>query len=197
MITPPAEKNSPARHQAGFTMIEVMLVIALMAVVAVAVVVNIRPPGPERELETEAKRFAALMEMAIEQAVFTSQQLGVVLDAEGYRFLRLDKEVWVELENDPIFRPRKLPEYLRTKLELEGLPWLEEDRLTAASDSLYEGLFEEDEELLLPQIFIYSYGEFSPFSVTFRVESDFDEIEQQYLVNGVYDEVQLLAKEEE
>jgi len=184
------------RQQLGFTMIELMLVIALMAMVSVAVVVNIRAPGPERDLETEARRFAALMDMALEQAVFSSQQLGVLFEDDGYRFLRLEDEKWVEVENDPLLRPRKLPELIQTRLELEGLPWLEEDRLTSAGDSLFEELFEEDEERLLPQIYIYSYGEFSPFSLQFRVESPYDEVEQRYLVNGVYDEIQFQLVEE-
>lgn len=183
------------RRQHGFTMIEVMLVIALMAIVAVAVVVNIRPPGPERELETEAKRFAALMEMAMEHAVFTSQQLGVALDEQGYRFLRLDDTKWVEIAHDPILKPRKWPEWIKTRLELEGLPWLEEDGLTSGNDSMFEGLFEDDEARLLPQIFIYSYGEFSPFSLFFRVESPYEEVEQRYVVNGVYDEIRFVPTE--
>ena len=181
--------------QNGFTLLEVMLVIALMAVISAAAVVNIRAPGPEQTLQTESRRFAALLEWAVEQAVFSSQQLGVILDSDGYRFLRLEEDNWVEIQDDPVLKPRQLPELIATRLELEGLPWLQADRLTSAGDSLFEELFEEDEQRLLPQIYIYSYGEFSPFSLYFRVDSAYDQVATRYVVNGVYDEVQLTQVE--
>ena len=52
-----------ARHQAGFTLLEVLLVAMLMGLVATAVTLSMGAPG-DRELDKQARRFMATLQQA-------------------------------------------------------------------------------------------------------------------------------------
>jgi general secretion pathway protein H len=82
--------SSAGRRRAGFTLIEVMVVLAIVAIGAGLVALTIRDPA-ETRLESEAARLVALLESARTEARAAGLAAVWVPDAEGgsFRFVGL------------------------------------------------------------------------------------------------------------
>jgi len=82
----------------GFSLIEILVVIVILAVTAAAVTLAVGDVG-ERRLARDAERLQALLGYACEQAELSGRQIGLSLDRDGYRFSRADHADWL-LERD-------------------------------------------------------------------------------------------------
>ncbi len=102
-----------------------------------------------RQVELEAERLRALIELAKEEALFNAQELGIVFWQNGYTFYRMDNQQWTPISGDAELRPRTLSEGLSVALELEGLN---------------AELAPLPRERKRPQVFILSSGEVTPFT---------------------------------
>lgn len=89
----------------GFSLIEILVVIVILAVTAAAVTLAVNDVG-ERRLARDAERLQALIGYACEQAELSGRQIGLSLDRDGYRFSRGDHADWLP-ERDGELRPRK------------------------------------------------------------------------------------------
>lgn len=152
------------RIPAGFTLLEVLVVVAIIGIVLTFAVLAIGGDRRGEELERESRQFAELLRMGTEQAVLRGEEWAVQIEPEEYRFLVYGKEAWEVLEGDDLFRPRELAEDTRLELEIEGREVEIETR-------------EEPK----PTLILMSSGEVSPFVARFsadatearyRVESD-------------------------
>ena len=74
---------------AGFTLVEMMVVVVVIGIVATLVTVNLGGDSA-RDLAREAKRLAGALEHAQALAQWQSETLGVSADGRGYRFWRRD-----------------------------------------------------------------------------------------------------------
>lgn len=103
-----AVRRSPAasRHRGGFTLLEVLVVVAIAAIVASLVVLQLgdwrSPADPERQVE----RLAALIDHQCEQALFQSRPRGIRFTAEGYDFWQASGQGWVPVPESRVARPR-------------------------------------------------------------------------------------------
>lgn len=79
--------HSPRRHQ-GFTLIEIMVVVTIIGIMTGLIAINVVTKDPQKELHKEALRFKALIEMAQEEALFSQQEIGVIVSEQGYKFAR-------------------------------------------------------------------------------------------------------------
>lgn len=79
----------------GFTLVELMVVIAIIGVAAGAVVLSM--PDPRPTLAVEAERFAARLTLAREEVVMTNRPVALRADAAGYGFESFDGAVWTPL----------------------------------------------------------------------------------------------------
>ncbi|WP_290125513.1 GspH/FimT family pseudopilin [Brevundimonas vancanneytii] len=79
----------------GFTLVELMVVIAIIGVAAGAVLLSM--PDPRPTLAVEAERFAARLTLAREEAVMTNRPVALRADAAGYGFESFDGAVWTPL----------------------------------------------------------------------------------------------------
>ena len=70
--------------ESGFTLIEMLVVLAILGVAAGAVLLT--APDSRRALIDEAERFAAGLERAKEEAVLTTRTVDVQITPEGYAF---------------------------------------------------------------------------------------------------------------
>ena len=164
-------------QEAGFTLLEIMLVIFLMGMMVTGVVMTMSSAGPDRQLKKEAARFIGVLELAEEEALLSSIEMGLVIAEQEYQFVYLDdNDRWTAFTDSKWFAKKELGEDMLISLELAGLKaegsFLGSRKLFADDDGLFEdkgGLFEgdENETRIEPDIFIYSSGEITEFTLTF------------------------------
>ena len=98
-----------ARRRAGFTLIEVLVVVAVIGIAAAFVVVNVTGDD-RRAAEREAARLAGALEHAAALAQWRSQTFGFSADGSGYRFWRRGGDNrWTAVRDEDILAPRALP----------------------------------------------------------------------------------------
>ena len=158
---------STPRRSRGFTLLELLVVVVLLAVLSTAAILSVGNLGEDRELEQESVRLLRLLQLADEEAIMDGRDYGLYFEDSRYRFLRYVPESleWQVL-NDEIFRDRALPEGLWMSLEVE-------DR------EVELGLPEEDQQIE-PQVVILSSGEVTPFVVAIGREFS----ERRTLIEG-------------
>jgi len=98
-----------ARGRAGYTLIEVLVVIAVISIAASLVVVNLE--GDDRKsVEREAARLAGALEHAAALAQWRSETLGVSAEGAGYRFWRRGSDNrWIAVRDEEVLAARALP----------------------------------------------------------------------------------------
>jgi general secretion pathway protein H len=148
------------RRAAGFTLIEVMVVVFIIGITASLAVLTMS--GGEPPVETETRRLKTLLGLVREESILQGRNLGLRFDAQGYQFFVLGNDKWTALAQDPMLRHRELPDSLRLELEAEG-----EQLKFFPSDDDDEDKKDEDKEKT-PQVFFLASGEVSPFSVIIR-----------------------------
>ena len=168
--------HASRRSEAGFTLLEIMLVMALLAVVVAVVLVNYSGDSRDDKLKQEAYRFQQLFHYAAETALMRQQEWGVLVKPDGYKFLVYlpDEDLWQPVETPASLAWHQLPEQQQLQLELEGLPWQQDSLLGALSaqrERLEHLQTDDEEEAVLPHIFILSSGEITPFELLFQDES--------------------------
>src|SRR3546814_15820916 len=90
IFTVETAKARPPRN--GFTLVELMVVLAILALAAAAVVLTI--PGEERHVRSEADRLAARLAAARDIAVIEGRSVAVDLAPSGYGFARSVAGAW-------------------------------------------------------------------------------------------------------
>src|SRR5882724_12018664 len=78
------------RTGAGFTLIEILVVVLIIGVVSAGVLLSVSLTGRDRELEKESDRLLALFTYAREQAELQTREYGVLFQDDGYEFLTYD-----------------------------------------------------------------------------------------------------------
>ena len=146
----------PASRTSGFSLLEILVVLTILAVLTGTVMLSFTGAESEQALKGAAERMAMRIELARQHALTRNREWGIYVDVEnaGYRFAELNPEqqAWVEMSQRP-FADNDLPDLVGLSLELDE----------------YDSLpFEEDEDL--PQILIFSSGEITPFTLLLEPE---------------------------
>ena len=172
MLTLPAM----AYRRNGFTLVEVMLVMLLIGLLATMVVMNFSGESREDRLEKEAERFQQIFQFVAETAMLKQQEWGLYIlpDRYGFLYYNNDDGKWAAAEEPAGVAQHRLPENISLQLELEGLPGEETNLLSKLEWQLDEDeQTEEDSKIpVLPQVFILSSGEISPFQLLLTENSD-------------------------
>ena len=100
-MTPTSPTGADRVRRAGFTLVEVMVVTALIGLAAGAVVMTL--PDPRPPVGQQAEVFAARLVRAREEAILTGRPVAVTADARGYGFEVFAGGEWGPLE-DGLFR---------------------------------------------------------------------------------------------
>ena len=194
-------RSTPSIKNNGFTLLEVLVVIALIGLIISSVQFNFSGKRPEDSLKKVSYQFAELFQTAANYGLLNNIELGLYIDETSYRFLGYDGIKWSEIPQQDWLGIQELPEDITLKLTLDDLP-IEEPLLFDSSvfnnqdeeylsfDALERAKKAEEEALLLPQVYILSGGDITPFSVTFTftetasLERDLSEL--AYRVTGIY-----------
>ena len=111
-----SEKGQGGARQ-GFTLVELLMVVAIMGLAAAAVVLAV--PDPRPPVGDEAERFAARLVRAREEALLTNRAVAVEATATGYAFSSFDGVQWSPLTDGPFGEERWAED---TAARPEGLP---------------------------------------------------------------------------
>lgn len=174
-----------------------MVVLFIMGIAASTVVLSFAGQDNVELLKKQTQRLEVVFNMASDYAVLNQRQLGLRIEEKtnSYFFMLLDEnQEWVKLSIDKTFDEHQLPELYSLELSLTDLPWDTEDNLFSTEvfdeelsldDDETQIGDEEEKKLPPPQVFIFSSGEITPFSVTLTYEPEFSSDQPVYYrVNG-------------
>ncbi|HIF9330540.1 type II secretion system minor pseudopilin GspH [Photobacterium damselae subsp. damselae] len=163
------------KRAAGFTLIEIMLVMVLLALSSVAVIMTM-PKNQNDEAKNEAVRFYQLSQLLSEDAMLTGRDYGIDVSAHRYHFVELTQDGWQEIkEKTKYYNQVETPKAITLVYE-KGGEWQKKDRLFK-QDKLFsqEDLFEKDpdeKKRKPPQIVVMASGEITPFTVSFETSGE-------------------------
>lgn len=164
----------------GFTLLELLIVIVIVAILFSFVSLNIRSTTPEDIIKEEANRLQRLIQLVLEEAVLKNQEYGLEFKANSYRFLVYNESQWQTINGDKLLRQRELPEDMEIELAIEQTDIIIGDT-TETSDEESE---DDEKEKAKPQVFLLSSEEITPeFSARFSLRG----IETSYIVTGYID----------
>ncbi|MCL4116937.1 UNVERIFIED_CONTAM: hypothetical protein GTU68_036559, partial [Idotea baltica] len=155
----------------GFTLIEILLVLVLLSVTAVAVISTI-PTNSKDVAKKYAQSFYQRIQLLNEEAILSGLDFGVRVDEKKstYVLMTLKSDGWQETEFEKIPSSTELPEDLALTLTLGGGAWEDDDRLFNPGSLFDEDMFadlEEEKKPKPPQIYILSSAETTPFTLSF------------------------------
>ena len=149
--------SSPAPRcaQRGFSLLELLVVVAIISNLVGAVVLSVNVVGSDREAEQEARRLQGLIDLLHEDSLMQSHDYGLMLTTGGYRFYVYDyKQLkWLEVAGDKLLAEHAVRKQLVLALALDGKD-VELEKKWETIDR------EKDPQ---PQVMILSSGEVTPF----------------------------------
>lgn len=176
--------------QNGFTLIELIVVIVIIAILFTYTTLAIRGNSPADAIKEEAHRLERLIELALEESILRGDEYGIEIFIDGYRFLSRIDEQWQPITQDAILRERELPGDMELETHLEDSPLVVDLSTDPLSDDQV-ALDESDEaeeattaEKISPHIYLLTSGEIAPdFDVRFYIPG----VETSYIVKGLFD----------
>lgn len=141
----------------GFTLIEVLIVMVILAIMTTTVVLSFTGVASEQELKGMARDLATKLELARQEALQRNREWGLYIDEKRYAFAEYDdvNRQWVELADRP-FAAVAIPEEFHIEVEAEGF----------AEEVL------QDKKAGLPQVIVFSSGEQTPFLIRMSLNEE-------------------------
>jgi general secretion pathway protein H len=151
---------------AGFTLLELMVVILIIGIMATLVMLSVGNRGLDDRLELESKRMTQLMQLAEDEADLKGQPIGLRFGDDGYRFVTVDNtRKWVDYAQGGALRPRALMQPFYADLRVEGRPVPPAVDKPASSGTKSK---DEKDEGLKPQILLLPGGQMTAFTLDLR-----------------------------
>lgn len=193
----------------GFSLLELIIVLVIIGILVAVISLSITDTRGDN-LRLEARRLAARLSLAQDEAILTNQEFGLEITREGYRFLVLLDDRWQEIDafGERQLIQQDLPENMIIDLQVEGLyaQFQSQDTTQVNINTLFEDYDErnnssiptlkdennsnetpeeaESAKKLRPQIYLMSSGEINPFTLLVGYD---DESPVYYQLKATYD----------
>jgi general secretion pathway protein H len=144
----------------GFTLVEILVVIVIMAVVISVTVLSVSSTGRDSQLDEESRRIEGLVGLLHERALLEGRDFGLRIEPAAYEFVVYDprRDRWMMLDQEREFRHRDLPKGVTFQLQL--------DSQTVVIKAIDRNLSGGDPPN--PQVAIAASGEGTPFRLTLQ-----------------------------
>ena len=182
----------------GFSLIEILVVLVIIAFTTKMVVYSLEG-GAEDELDSQALRLYTTINMASEFATLNQVELGFQIDKNTFEFLIFDGKKWIPFDNEELFKATEFSEQFKLTLNLDDLPWAENNLLEQANWRELMSGGEEDSLLELktpkiPDVLILSSGDISAFQLVLGLK---EQSEPVYFIEGEFSAPVNLRREPE
>jgi len=159
-----ANRPTPRGISAGFTLIEIMIVVFIIGLITATAVITFGGQSRDTELDEEAARLDALLDYAREQAELQTRDFGFRTNRLTYQFVVFDPMTneWKLAQEDDALRERKIPEGLLPTLAVEGRGVVLDSKWPKIDD-------------FKPQVMIFSNGDLTSFEWRLKREGSGDE----------------------
>jgi general secretion pathway protein H len=170
----------------GFTLLEMMVVVFIIALLAGATVIGMGSTGQDSGLQKERDRLSTLMSYVRERGAMLTIEYGLRCGPHGYRFVYFDNRSnqWQPEKVDDSLRLRRLPAGLTLTLTVEGHPIVLDDKNLTVPKALttppggklntlgadMPSTFATADPDNSPQVLLLSNGDVNSFSL--RLERD-------------------------
>ena len=142
----------------GFTLVEILVVLAIIGIVSGGVLFSVGLLGNDRRLSDEADRLSARIGLAADRAELEVREYGLRMQPDGYEFLAWDsrRREWQPAQDDAL-RARRWPTGVSAEVRIDGRAIV----LPKRRDALEP-----------PQLGVDARGEFNAFELRLRREGD-------------------------
>lgn len=120
----------------GFTLIEIMVVVTIIGIMTGIIAVNVISQDPQKLVDKEILRLKAVLEMAQEEALFGQQEIGVIVDEEGYKFARWGIAGSAEGSGAGALDPANAEALKESLSQAEGVSQEEAEQIAALAENL-------------------------------------------------------------
>ncbi|WP_418607739.1 type II secretion system minor pseudopilin GspH [Pseudoalteromonas sp. US3C1013] len=173
--------------QYGFSLIEILVVLVIIAFATKMVVYSL-DGGAEEELDKQASRLHTTINAASEFAVINQVELGLFVDQNTLEFLVFDGEKWTSFKREELFKPIEFDQQFKVTLNLEDLPWAQDNLLEQSNwRELMSGDNEDSllelKKLKVPQVLLLSSADVSAFQLMLELK---DQAEPVYFIEGKF-----------
>jgi general secretion pathway protein H len=118
----PRRARARLRRSPGFTLLEILVVVVIIAVMTTIGVLSMGTLGADRGMDGELQRYADALEAAFEQAQLEGRDYGVRFLPGSYEIYAYapDRLRWEIVPEDRLYGLHELPDGLLLRLEMEG-----------------------------------------------------------------------------
>ncbi len=147
-----------ALRNRGFTLVEILVVVVIMAIVVSLAVLSMGVTGRDSQLDEETRRIEGLIDILHERAILEGRDFGLRIEPGAYEFTVYEpnRDRWLTMNDEGEFRRRTLPRGVTFLLELDSVAVV----LKPVDTNLNDGAPPA------PQVAIAASGEGTPFRLT-------------------------------
>lgn len=156
------------RAAGGFTLLEILVVVVIIAIMTTLGVLSMGTLGADREMDAELERYADTLESALEQAQLEGRDYGVRFTPGAYEIYVYagERQRWETVPDDRLYEQHRLPDGVQMRLEIEGRP------LQLGRDP--------PQAPKVPQVILFASGDVSPYRLLLGREG----VDRQVTVDG-------------